>query len=157
MFCLLHPGPGSGPQVKKQKQKKTNVWRGEEHCTDWDGGGGGGSEWNALGFRPKAWSLMQNNLIWHISAYLYLKSIPIRHSCTNPWKMARQKYCLHSYTLLTCFHQNKYPFKVNMLNASQCTMSIFVLHWVTASKVYLFPDVTTCCSHDVTERPTSIW
>ena len=28
--------------------------------------------------------------------------------------------CLHSYNLLTWFHQNKYPFNVNTLNASKC-------------------------------------
>ena len=27
--------------------------------------------------------------------------------------------CLHSYILLTWFHQNKYPFKINTLNTSQ--------------------------------------
>ena len=33
---------------------------------------------------------------------------------------------LHSYSLVTWFHQNRYPFKVNALNASQCTMVMFV-------------------------------
>ena len=34
---------------------------------------------------------------------------------------------LQSYALLTLFQQNKYPFKVNVLNASQCTMQCLSL------------------------------
>ena len=34
--------------------------------------------------------------------------------------------CIQSYFLLTWFHQNKCPLKINMLNALQCTMTVFV-------------------------------
>ena len=46
--------------------------------------------------------------------------------------------CLHSYTLLTWFHQNKYPFKINALNASQC--DIFV-QWCHDSDKFLTYDL----------------
>ena len=36
---------------------------------------------------------------------------------------------LHSYTLLTWFHQKKYTFTVNALNASQCMIAMFAFQW----------------------------
>ena len=70
---------------------------------------------------------------------------------------------LHSHTLLTCFHQNKYPLNVNMLNASQCTMRCLFLSDITRVTRFIFwkQDLSsqmlrTCCFRDITQRQRTV-
>ena len=57
--------------------------------------------------------------------------------------------CLHSYTLLTWLHQNKYPFKVNALNTSYCTIWCFcsaMSRERQVSNIWSFQMLKTCHS-----------